>query len=268
MNWKKSLATGFICIAGLSSAYSAGGCQQVDRMGDTIDLRVGRKLIIVEQTIVDSVAQSTLRQKLLVDDGLPLTQDNARAALTEMFDRAKAACRKHSLTGTIMFLYGSKDAVVGTNWLARLDTRNGMTPSIDMQPALFANSSSASICEGPNAPKPKGKEYKSSDEVTLPQMSQRKVLGTWMPRKLMGATCNRSFEEVKGRVYEVTRCSDCGGGKTGTLLVKSSGGTLTRPARRNGEYFKILPNGDLGSYDQDGLIDNYPKLSGLWPTNR
>jgi hypothetical protein len=171
MNWKKSLATGFICIAGLSSAYSAGGCQQGDRMGDTIDLRVGRKLTIVELTIVDSVAQSTLRQKLLVDDGLPLTQDNARAALTEMFDRAKAACRKHLLTGTIMFLYGSKDAVVGTNWLARLDTRNGMTPSIDMQPALFANSSSASICEGPNAPKPKGKEYKSSDEVTLPPVS-------------------------------------------------------------------------------------------------
>lgn len=268
IKWKQVVAAGLLCFAVTGPVSAAGGCQQPDRMGEAIDVRGGRKLQVVEQTIVDNAEQSTLRQKLLMDDGQPVTQEDARAVLMEMFDRAKASCRKYPLRGVIMFLFGNRDAVVGTNWLARLDTRSGMTYVIDVQPALFSGGSSTSICDDPNAPKPKGKQYRSSDEVTLPPLNQRKVLGTWMGMQVMGGTCSRSFEEVHGRVYEVVRCSDCSGGKTGTPLVKGAGNTFTRPARRNGEYFRILPNGNLASYDRDGLIDNYPRLSGLWPQDR
>lgn len=268
MNWKKPLAAGFFCLSVLGPVWAASGCQQPDRIGDSISLTGGRKLTVVEQTIVDNVAQSSLRQILLIDDGQIVTQENARVLLTEMFSRAKTGCRRYPLAGALMFLYGSKDTVVGTNWLARLDTRSDMTPSIDLQPALFAGSSSTSMCEGPNAPRPKGKEYRSGDEVTLPPVSQRKVLGTWMKTTLTGVTCNRSFEDVKGRVYEVSRCSDCSGGKLGTPLIKAGANTFTRVDRRHGEYFKILPNGNLGSFDRQGLIDNYPRFSGLWPAGQ
>ena len=79
-----------------------------------------------------------------------------------------------------------------------------------------------SMCEGPTAPEPKGKEYRSSVEVTLPSLNQRKVLG-WMGMRVIGGTCSRSFEEVKGWVYEVVRCSDCSGGSRGTPPVKGAG---------------------------------------------
>lgn len=213
MGWKELIAVGALCMAVSGPAWAAGGCQQPYRMGESVDLRGGRKLTVVEQTMVDNSAQSTLRQKLLMDDGRPVTQEDARAALIEMFERAKTACRRYPLAGVIMFLFGNKDAVVGTNWLARLDTRSGMTPSIDVQSALFSGGSSTAMCDGPNAPKPKGgKEYRSSDEVTLPPLNKRKVLGTWMGMRVIGGTCSRSFEEVNGRVYEVVRCSDCSGG--------------------------------------------------------
>lgn len=267
MGWKEIVLACVCCISLSDMAWGAGGCHQPYRMGESIDLRGGRKVTVVEQTIVDKPTQSTLRQTLLIEGGVPLTQEDARSVLAEMFERAKGVCRRNELSGVIMFLYGNKDAVVGTNWLARLDTRSGMTPSVDVQPSLFS-SSSTSMCDGPNAPKPKGKEYRSSDEVTLPPLSKRKVLGTWAGMRVIGGTCNRSFEDVNGRVYEVIRCSDCSGGKTGTPLVKAAGSTLTRPVRRNGEYFKILPNGTLASYDREGLIDNYPPLSGLWPADR
>lgn len=268
MDWKKPLAAGFFYLSVLGSVWAASGCQQPNRIGDSISLAGGRKLTVVEQTIVDNVTQSSLRQTLLIDDGQIVTQENARALLTEIFSRAKSGCRRYPLTGALIFLYGSRDTVVGTNWLARLDTRSDMTPSIDLQPALFAGSSGTSRCEGPNAPQPKGKEYRSGDEVTLPPVSQRKILGTWMNRNVGEETCNRSFEEVKGRVFEVARCSGCGGGKLGTPLIKAGANMFTRVNPRNGEYFKILPNGNLGSFDREGLIDNYPRLSGLWPAGQ
>lgn len=268
MRWKNQLLAAVCCLTSIS-AWAAGSCREPDPMGTVIELPADRKVTLVEQMIVDNARQCTLRQKLLVEDGRPVTQDDARSILNAMFERAKEGCRRYPLAGVIMFLFGNRDAVVGTNWLGRLDTRSGMTPVIDLQAPLFASGSSSSMCEGPNAPKAKGgKEYRSGDEVTLPPLSQRKILGTWPNMKVIGATCNRTFEEVKGRVYEVVRCSDCSGGKTGTPLVKGADNTFTRPARRNGEYFKIMPNGNLASYDRDGLIDNYPKQSGLWPRDR
>lgn len=262
MNIKTLIAAGIFVCALLVSASASAGCQQPDRIGNIIDLRDGRKISIVEQSMVDNVAQSNLRQKLLLlEGGQSLTPENARVILIEIFDRAKAACRRYPLSNVIMFLYGSKDAIDGTNWIARLNTRNGMTPSIDVNPVLLSKAASSSACDNPNTPKPKGIDIQFPDEVILPPLKQRKVLGTWA----LHGTCSRSFEEVKGRIYEVIRCAECSGGDTGTPLVKKSGNTYTRPDRRNGEYFKILPNGNIGVYDRDGLIDTDPRLSRLWP---
>lgn len=260
---KKSLIAAVLFVyALLASASASAGCQQPDRIGNIIDLRDGRKLSIVEQAMVDNVVQSNLRQKLLLLEGdQPLTQENVRVILMEIFDRAKASCRRYPLSSVIMFLYGSKDAIDGTNWIARLNTRNGMTPSIDVNPVLLSRAASSSACDNPNTQKPKGIDIQFSDDVILPPLRQRKVLGTWA----LHGTCSRSFEEVKGRIYEVIRCAECTGGDTGTPLVKKSGNTFTRLDRRNGEYFKILPNGNLAVYDREGLIDTDPRLSRLWP---
>lgn len=258
------VAAAVIFVASLTPAFGAS-CQPFDRIGETVEVLGSRKIKVVEQTSVDNAAQSTLRQKLLVLDAQGLSGDDARAILSAMFDRARTACRRYPLNGVIIFMYGSEDAIVGTNWIARLDTRGSMTPVIDLQEALLRGAKTASVCEGPNLPKPTGKSYRSSDEVDLPPLRQRKILGTWYGGKVIGGTCSRSFEEVNGKVYEVLRCSDCSGGKTGTPIKRGTGGIFTKWDRRNGEYFKILPNGNLASYDRDGHIDTDPKLPGLWP---
>lgn len=262
---KRCIFAATIVAATLAPAYAAPGCQPADRIGETIEILGNRKIKIVDQTIVDKAAQSTLRQKLLALDGRINTDKDAQEILVEMFTRARTTCRRFPLSGVIIFVYGSEDATPGTNWIARLDTRSGMTPVIDVQQAFLGGATAASVCETPNPPKPSGKSFRSSDEIDLPPLAQRKVIGTWYQGEVIGGTCSRSFEEVKGKVYEVLRCSDCSGGKTGTPLVKSAGGIFTKPGRRNGEYFKILPNGNLASYDRDGHIDTHPKLPGIWP---
>ncbi len=91
----------------------------------------------------------------------------------------------------------------------------------------------------------------------------RKVIGTWFNRD---NGCTRSFEESNGKYYDVARCKDGSGGKSGPQIAKKS---LTVfhpiPPKRDGDHYVIQNNGDLEIRDNQGIIDTLPKHNNLWP---
>lgn len=113
-----------------------------------------------------------------------------------------------------------------------------------------------------------GKEhYNSPYDVNLPPMEQRKIIGTWLTMSISGS-CTRSFEEVNGKVYDVVRCSDGSGGKTGQAITQVSARKFLSPRSSTGDHFVILKNGDLELRDKRGLVDIEPRYAGLWPTKQ
>ncbi len=98
----------------------------------------------------------------------------------------------------------------------------------------------------------------------LPPVEQRTILGTWVTTAISGS-CTRSFENVKGKVYHVTRCSDGSGGKTGDLLSQASHTKFLARGSTYGDHYVILANGDLSVRDRTGEIDVEPKSASLWP---
>lgn len=110
-------------------------------------------------------------------------------------------------------------------------------------------------------------EYRSPDDVDLPPIEQRKIIGTWLT-KSPPDTCTRSFEEVRTKVYEVIRCIDGSGGKTGRLVTAASTKKFLSRTSRTGDYYLIQPNGHLSVRDRDGEIGLEPKHASLWPTKQ
>lgn len=108
------------------------------------------------------------------------------------------------------------------------------------------------------------KQYRSPDDVDLPPLEQRKTIGTWLKSSLSGS-CTRSFESVNRKVYEVVRCSDDSGGKTGRIVSQVSSTKFVSPTSSHGDHYVILANGNLSVRDRDGEIDVEPKHVGLWP---
>lgn len=109
------------------------------------------------------------------------------------------------------------------------------------------------------------KQYNSPYDVTLPPIEQRKIIGTWLTMSISGS-CTRSFEEVNGKVYDVGRCSDGSGGRTGQAITRVSARKFLSPQSSSGDNFVILKNGDLELRDKRGLVDIEPRYAGLWPT--
>lgn len=109
------------------------------------------------------------------------------------------------------------------------------------------------------------KEYRSPNDVDLPPIEQRKIIGTWLTKPPPGS-CTRSFEAVRGKVYNVVRCSDGSGGKTGQVIAVASPKKFLSPTSTTGDYYLILQNGDLSVRDKDGEIEVEPKHSDLWPS--
>lgn len=108
------------------------------------------------------------------------------------------------------------------------------------------------------------KEYRSPHDVDLPPLEQRKIIGTWLTTSISGS-CTRSFESVTGKVYDVLRCSDGGGGNSGRLLTQASPTRFLSRTSSTGDYYVILKNGDLSRRDKQGEIDVEPKHATLWP---
>ena len=108
------------------------------------------------------------------------------------------------------------------------------------------------------------KEYRSPDDVDLPALDQRKIIGTWLKSSLSGS-CTRSFESFNRKVYEVVRCSDGSGGKTGRVVSQASPTKFVSRTSSHGDHHAMLANGNLPARDKDGEIDVEPKHAGLWP---
>lgn len=108
------------------------------------------------------------------------------------------------------------------------------------------------------------RDWVSPDEVRLPPVEKRKIIGTWLNRAFR---VTRSFEQVGSQYYEVLRGSDGSGGDTGKPILKIGNNKFRKKdSSRNGDYFVIEKDGSLGIYDKDGHIDTLPKHTGLYPT--
>lgn len=109
------------------------------------------------------------------------------------------------------------------------------------------------------------KTYRSPNDVDLPPLEKRKVIGTWLTIAIDGS-CTQSFEGVNKKVYRVVRCSDGSGGKTGQEITQVSARKFLSPTSTTGDYYVILENGDLAIRDKDGENAIEPKHVGVFPT--
>lgn len=106
------------------------------------------------------------------------------------------------------------------------------------------------------------KEYRSSDDVDLPPLGQRKVLGTWLTWSISGV-CTRRFEGVNRNVYMVIRCDDGSGGKTGQEISQVSANKFRLRTNSTGDHYVILADGNLSIRDYAGEIAVEPKHVGF-----
>jgi hypothetical protein len=111
------------------------------------------------------------------------------------------------------------------------------------------------------------KSFQSQEEVNLPPVEQRQIIGTWITSSLSGI-CTRSFESVGQKVYSVLRCDDGSGGKSGKELTKVSKEKFISRSSTHGDHYVILANGNLSIRDRDGEVDVESKHADLWPTTK
>jgi hypothetical protein len=104
-------------------------------------------------------------------------------------------------------------------------------------------------------------QYRSADDIDLPPISQRKIIGTWM---MVDSPCTRSFEEVKGEVYDVARCNDKSGGNTGRKVARVNATAFRSFKPGSTDHYVIQKDGTLSVRDRDGEIDRLKKHA-LWP---
>jgi hypothetical protein len=109
-------------------------------------------------------------------------------------------------------------------------------------------------------------EYKTKSDVTLPPLSARKILGTWLTTALPPAVCTRSFEQVRGgKVYDVTRCSDGSGGNDGRQLAQVTPNKFQSRTSTSGDHYVILKSGELSVRDKSGEVGLEARHASLWP---
>jgi hypothetical protein len=96
--------------------------------------------------------------------------------------------------------------------------------------------------------------YRSPDEVDLPPIEQRQIIGTWQD-EIAGTICTMGIEKVNSKFYKVQRCADGSGGSTDIELVKISDRKYKpKTASRNGDYYLIDNSKNLGIFDNQGII--------------
>ena len=87
----------------------------------------------------------------------------------------------------------------------------------------------------------------------LPAQQQGQTIGTWADPN-SGLTM--SFQKVNGKVYRVYLNAYCN--KRGDLMRQPSAMRFAVVGGANGDYFDILPTGDLGVFDREARIDIKP----------
>jgi len=139
--------------------------------------------------------------------------------------------------------------------------RNNALRRIIFLTSLFISFSSTNAQEK----LPDGNNYK------LPPFSERAVIGIWLKSKY----CSRSFEKIKNKVFDVTRCNDGSGdyskddegGDKGKLISQLSPNKFQANNSRNKDHYVILPDGNLSVRDKQGEIDVEKKFDGKWASS-
>jgi hypothetical protein len=226
-------------------------CTPLRQVGSAVDIAgVGRlRLMSVDQA--DSIAQSIVVYSYAFVEGARggAEESQLRKALERLFDDLTHTCRHYPLTGARIFIYPDP-TVGGGAYLARLNTK-GMKPEVDLSGAVKRVQTNAQVCD-PS----KDSRMSSPYGTKLPPMNKRRVLGSWSdsnPRLVV------NLDEVAGRVYLVRRTRFCSSGEYGHPLKKGAGPTYHETISEEGEYYKIEPDGQLGSYDRKGVIEKLPR---------
>jgi len=241
-----------------NSAFAAA-CLPAPLLGEDVQLLdKSGSVRLVEQDNVDNPVQSTLMQAYAFVDVKPApSEEQVRGALSQLFSNARGMCRRNALSAMRIFLYTSPATAISSSWVARLNTEK-MKPTIDIHDNMLraTTKADAQACVSGKAP---GKSLHLYPK--LPPVAKRKILGTWADDP--GLTV--SLEDVSGTVYKVYRDKYCTSGNEGEPLQRGKQDRFYRKDSRSGDYYVILPGGELGVFDNDGKIDARPAHAGLFP---
>ena len=226
--------------------------------GDDLDTP-NAKVVLNDVETSDREAQSWVRGSFMLKDrALRLTEPQARATLDRLYQRLASSCRTHPVQRGIVFLYPA-GAVAGQSsaWIGRL-TASSSRSDVELRRILLRDDRTDRLaCL-------KGKEPGKSLNLgtRLPAQQQRQTIGTWADPD-SGLTM--SFEKVNGKVYQVYRSAHCSSNERGELVRQRSAKRFAVIDSANGDYFEILPTGDLGVFDRQGQIDIKPSHPNLFP---
>lgn len=226
--------------------------------GDDVDTP-NAKVVLNDVETSDREAQSWVRASfMLKDHALRLTEPQARATLDRLYQRLASSCRTHPVQRGMVFLYPA-GAVAGQSsaWIGRLTVSNSRS-DVELRRVLLRDDRTDRLaCI-------KGKEPGKSLNLgtRLPAQQQRQTIGTWADPD-SGLTM--SFEKVNGKVYQVYRSAYCSSNERGVLVRQRSAKRFAVSDSATGDYFEILPTGDLGVFDRGGQIDIKPSHQNLFP---
>lgn len=241
-----------------ASATAASACAYQLVVQDDVDTPEAKVSVTGFETS-DRETQSWVRASFaLKDHDLRLTEEQVRGTLDHLYQRLATSCRQHPLQRAIVFLY-PEGAIAGQSsaWIARLTT-SSHAPEVELRKVLLKDERTDRFaCLH-------GKEPgKSLDLGTrLPPEKSREIIGSWADPD-SGLTM--SLERVAGKVYQVYRSAYCSSSDRGEPVRQGPGKRFSVIDSRAGDYFEILPSGDLGVYDRQGMIDLKPTHRNLYP---
>lgn len=245
-------------LTAICTNASIAACIPAPISGEDVKLLgSGRSVRLVSQDNVDNPMQSTLSQKyaFIGTNGAP-AEAEARAALSQLYSNALGMCRRAPLKGVQIFLYTSPTTSIGSAWVGRIAMENARLAVNVHANMVRSTESGQTTCDSAKEP---GKSLHLYPK--LPPLDKRKVLGTWVDDRALTV----SLEETRGTVYKVYRSKYCSSGAEGIPLRRAQGGRFYVRDSSAGDYYKILPGGELGVYDNDGQIDARPVHKGLYP---
>lgn len=236
----------------------APACGEPLRLALAIDLADGGQAVVSDYTTGGTTQERwTSASVTLQDHSVRLTEEQVRKSLDGLAERVAHGCGEAAVKKIRIFLYPSGvQAGESANWIARLDD-NGQRHVEINQAMLKDERVDPYACLHEKAP---GKDLGLGTK--LPPERQRQIIGTWAG---MDEKITTSLERAHGKVYRVYRSAHCGSGDRGEPLQTRAKGRYAVIDSRNGDYFEVLPSGDLGIFDRDGRIDVMPKHAGLYP---
>jgi len=241
-----------------AQAQASQGCTTPLRLDDVVDLGdSGQARLSLHQAGGTPGAEWENASFTLQDARIRLTEAQVNEALDKLVGRIGAVCRAVPASKTRVFLYpAGVTAGESANWIAKTDLNGARSVELNRR-MLKDERADRYACINGDEP-----GISLDNGTKLPPVRQREILGTWVD---MNPSITMSLERVKGKVYRVYRSAYCASGEQGDLLKTLAGGRYAVIDNRNGDYYKIKVNGDLGVFDRDGPIDVMLGHSALHP---